>query len=402
MITLDGVSTSKRLGLAVLVVVLALAAGCTDDSTTAGRTVTTALPAPTTTTVAPAAVTETPADGTTDVNPSEPVSLAVTGGTLRDVTLTNPDGKVVKGALDPAATSYTTGEVLGYGSTYTWAGTAVNPAGTATPVTGSFATVDPAATVGARLNIGDDQTVGIAAPIIVQFASSVAGKTDLQKRMVVTTTPPTEGAWVWLPDSQGGSRAHWRPKDYWKPGTTVDVALNLYGAGYGGGNYAKTDMDLHFTIGRAQIVRADVPTHRMQVIRDGEAVMDIPVSYGKADEDRNTTRSGVHVVTEKIENKLMSNPPYYENVLEHWSVRISNNGEFIHANPETVGVQGSANVSNGCVNLNTDNARRYFDSALYGDPVEVTGTAVALSAADGDIYDWSIPWEKWLALSQAP
>ena len=39
----------------------------------------------------------------------------------------------------------------------------------------------------------------------------------------------------------------------------------------------------------------------------------------------------------------------------------------------------------------------WFESAIYGDPVEVTGTSVPLSAADGDIYDWSYTWDEWLA-----
>ena len=33
----------------------------------------------------------------------------------------------------------------------------------------------------------------------------------------------------------------------------------------------------------------------------------------------------------------------------------------------------------------------YGDSASYGNPVQVTGTGVPLSAAAGDIYDWAIP-----------
>ena len=41
---------------------------------------------------------------------------------------------------------------------------------------------------------------------------------------------------------------------------------------------------------------------------------------------------------------------------------------------------------------------------MYGlvgrpDPVEVTGTSVPLSAADGDIYDWAYTWDEWLAKS---
>jgi hypothetical protein len=51
------------------------------------------------------------------------------------------------------------------------------------------------------------------------------------------------------------------------------------------------------------------------------------------------------------------------------------------------------------VNLATDDAKAYYDTGLYGDPVEVTGTPVKLSAQDGDIWDWTLSWDQWKALS---
>ena len=48
-------------------------------------------------------------------------------------------------------------------------------------------------------------------------------------------------------------------------------------------------------------------------------------------------------------------------LVEKWAVRISNNGEFIHANPASTAAQGSANVTHGCVNLSIDNAKAYYD-----------------------------------------
>jgi len=80
-------------------------------------------------------------------------------------------------------------------------------------------------------------------------------------------------------------------------------------------------------------------------------------------------------------------------------VRISDNGEFIHQNQNTVADQGVDNVSHGCINLSAQNAQAYYQSAIYGDPVQVTGTSVPLSAADGDIYDWAIPWNQWTTKS---
>ncbi|MCX6462121.1 MAG: L,D-transpeptidase, partial [Pseudonocardiales bacterium] len=81
------------------------------------------------------------------------------------------------------------------------------------------------------------------------------------------------------------------------------------------------------------------------------------------------------------------------------AVRISNNGEFIHANPASAAAQGSSNVTHGCINLSTADARAYFDTALYGDPVEVTGSDVPLAERDGDVWDWTLSWEQWQALS---
>ena len=89
----------------------------------------------------------------------------------------------------------------------------------------------------------------------------------------------------------------------------------------------------------------------------------------------------------------------YSNVPEKWAVRISDNGEFIHQNQYTVADQGVVNVSHGCVNLSAESAQAYFESAIYGDPVQVTGTSVQLSAADGDIYDWALSWDQWKALA---
>jgi lipoprotein-anchoring transpeptidase ErfK/SrfK len=346
-----------------------------------------------------AKVTVMPAADSADLSPTAPVSVRVEDATLRDVALTNANGKLVAGLLSPDATAFTVTEPLGYGATYTWSGTAVGTDNKPVPVAGSFTTIEPQSTTSAQVQIADGQTVGIAAPIILQFDDNITDKAAVERALFVTTNPPTVGSWAWLPDDSGGSRAHWRPQNYWVPGTTVHLDAKLYGVDFGDGAYGASDLTSDFAIGRSQIVEAEATSHRMQVIRDGAVIFDFPVSYGQGNEARNVTRSGIHVVSEKHEDFRMSNPPFYENVRERWAVRISNNGEFIHANPETTGVQGSSNVTNGCINLSPEDAAAYFPTALYGDPVEVTGTRIDLSAADGDIYDWTIDWPTWLSMS---
>jgi lipoprotein-anchoring transpeptidase ErfK/SrfK len=292
----------------------------------------------------------------------------------------------VAGALSEDGHTWTTTEPLGYGKSYTYTGSATGADGTMVPVTGSFTTVTPKELVSGTLNIHDGDTVGVAAPIILQFDDHVADRAAVQRVLQVQTSVPTEGSWAWLSDDNGG--------------TQVTVAAKLYGVNHGDGMWGQEDLNLHFTVGRAQIVKADVTSHRLVVVRDGKVVMDFPASYGLGSDPDRVTRSGTHVVMSKSPLFLMSNPAYgYVNFPSHWSVRISNNGEFIHANPETTGVQGSANVTHGCVNLSTAHAKEYFDTAIFGDPVEVTGSRIAMSPADGDIYDWTVPWDKWVSMS---
>jgi lipoprotein-anchoring transpeptidase ErfK/SrfK len=342
-----------------------------------------------------------PANAARDVLPTAPVGIQVSGGWLQRVTLTNPDGKVVAGTLNRERTAYTTSVPLGYGVTYTWGGSVVGRDGKAMPVEGAFTTVTPDTQVSGQFQLADGQVVGVAAPIILQFDESISDKAAVEKALQVTTDPPVEGSWAWLPDEAEGSRVHWRTREYYPAGAKVRVDAKLYGVSFGDGAYGAQDSTLDFEIGRRQVVKAEASSHRIQVLNaEGAVIMDFPCSYGEGDLDRNVTRSGVHVVSEKYEDFYMTNPAAgYANIRERFAVRISNNGEFIHANPASSGAQGNTNVTNGCINLSIEDAQQYFNSAIYGDPVEVTGTRIQLSYADGDIWDWAIPWDEWTSMS---
>ena len=346
-------------------------------------------------------ITFTPANATADAPPIGKVGVTITNGSLQNVTLTNPEGRVVAGAVNRERTAYTVTEPLGYGVVYTWGGSAVGDDGKTVQLTGNFTTIDPQVKVNGQFQLADGQVVGIAAPVILQFDSSISDKASVEKALTVTTTPPVEGSWAWLPDEVGGSRAHWRTREYYPSGTKVNVAANIYGVPFGDGAYGGDNVTLDFEIGRRQLVKADASSHRIQVLDAGGAViMDFPCSYGEGDLDRNVTRSGIHVVTEKYDDFYMTNPAAgYANVRERFAVRISNNGEFIHANPASSDAQGNSNVTNGCINLSLTDAEQYFNTAMYGDPVEVTNTRLDLSYADGDIWDWAVSWDDWKAMS---
>ncbi len=344
-----------------------------------------------------------PANAAADVVPTAQVSVEVRDGWFQHVALTNSAGKAIAGNLNQDRTLYALTEPLGYDSTYTWTGSVVGHDGKPVAVAGRFTTVSPTKKVDGGFQLGDGQTVGIAAPVIIQFDASISDKAAVERALKVVTDPPVEGSWAWLPDESRGSRVHYRTREYYPAGTKVSVDAKLYGVPFGDGAYGAQDISLSFNVGRRQIVKAEVSSHRIQVMRDEGLIMDFPCSYGEADKARNVTRNGIHVVTEKYSDFYMSNPAAgYSNAHERWAVRISNNGEFIHANPMSSGAQGNSNVTNGCINLSTSDAQQYYSSALYGDPVEVTGSTIQLSYSDGDVWDWAVDWDTWTGMSALP
>ncbi len=363
---------------------------------------------------APAAsVSATPALGSTGISPSAPISIAATHGRIASLTMTNTDGKVVQGSLSGDGSRWTLGEDLGYDKTYTVTGIATGADGRSVPIDGNFSTVSPDDEVNAMIAPADGEVVGIAESIIVHFPSKPENTDAVEKALTVTTTPHVEGAWAWI-HHDGGWGIDWRPKNYWPAGTKVHVDAKLYGVEFSPGEFGAGDVTSDFTIGRSQVVYADANSYQI-VIKQGCTAMKDPgscrstvatydASYGKGDrsdsKDPNlVTRSGIHVVSELLSQHIMvGSPPYTYHSVEYWDARISDNGEFIHENPNTVGDQGNTNVSHGCINLSPKNAESYFKSALLGDPVEVTGTSVQLSAADGDVFDWTFPWSEWLNL----
>ncbi|KAA2264966.1 L,D-transpeptidase [Solihabitans fulvus] len=346
----------------------------------------------------PAKVATEPANGTDGVSPAGPFRVTVTDGTLTVVTLTNPDGKQIDGQLAADKLSWTAAGALGYDKTYTWAGTAIGKDSKEVPVAGSFHTLAPARKIGAEINVADNATYGIAMPISLTFSSPVKDKVAVQKALTVQTSVPTPGAWAWLSDTV----AHWRPQNYWTPGTKVTVTAKIYGVPFGNGAYGLDDLAANFAIGRSEIVRGNTQTHRLVVIKDGQQIFDFPASYGLDSDPGRVTHSGTHVVMEKAEIVSMSNLQYgYKDVKVPWGVRIDNFGEYIHGYEGSRAQQGNTNVSHGCANLAPENAKLFYDQTLMGDPVEITGTNIPFTLQDGDYSDWTLDWAAWTAKSAA-
>ncbi|HEY1843181.1 MAG TPA: Ig-like domain-containing protein, partial [Mycobacterium sp.] len=172
---------------------------------------------------AEATVTYRPADKSTKVLPTAPVSAEIRDGWFQHIALTNSAGKVVAGTLNRDRTLYAVTEPLGYDATYSWSGTAVGHDGKALPLKGEITTVAPTKVIDGGFQLADGQTVGVAAPVIIQFDGPIADKAAVERALKVTAEPPVEGSWAWLPDEVGGARVHWRSREYYPAGTKVNV-----------------------------------------------------------------------------------------------------------------------------------------------------------------------------------
>ncbi|HET9140599.1 L,D-transpeptidase [Actinophytocola sp.] len=343
-----------------------------------------------------AKITAVPAANAKDVAVSEPVRITVTDGTLTEVKLTSPEGKEVAGKLADDKLSWTNTEPLGYGKSYSYAAKATDANSRTAELKGSFTTVNPDKQVRATINPIDNATVGVGMPISLKFDSPPKDRAAVQKALSVTTSKgEVEGSWGWLSDRQ----VDWRPKEYWPANITVTVTAKLYGVPYGNGAFGRSDLSTKFTVGRNQVTKINTPDHQMVVYRDGSQVASYPSSNGKDSDPNLNTPNGTMIIMSKEPIGDFSNPQYgYTNVKKKWSLRISNHGEYIHENEENHANIGKVNSSHGCVNLFEPDAKAFFDSALIGDPVEVTGSQANMPTTS-DVNDWLFSWEKWKSMS---
>ncbi|AZI58871.1 L,D-transpeptidase [Nakamurella antarctica] len=385
-------------------------AAARDESSTTTAPGTEAETAGTTPSVEPGLnIVSMPSFGSADLAPVTAVTITVFNASITALAVTSDtDQAALTGQISPDGSTWTLTERMSYATTYEVSGKATGRDGVEAPITGTYSTVAPADTQRASFQLIEGGVYGVAVPIIVTFAGTVADKAAAERTFkVVTDKDDIEGSWAWLQeeDIQGTgtfqSRAHFRPEEYWPGNTNVTVTADLYGVNLGGGAWGREDLARNFTIGRSQITIADVNTFRLVVNVDGVESKNYPVSYGRSTEDPELeTRSGVHVVQEKFDVFEMCNPKYgYCGFKANWAVRISNNGEFIHENAAVTASLGIENVSHGCVNMSPADAKDFYDNALYGDPVEVSGTSTQLSPADGDIFDWTYSYQQWRTFS---
>lgn len=237
----------------------------------------------------------------------------------------------------------------------------------------------------------DGETVGVAMPISVVFASGVpdAQRKAVEQAMTVTSSTPVTGAWHWFSER----RVDFRAKGFWKSGT--DVTLTTH---FGRATEKRT-----FTIGDDVRTHVYVRQHRTVVTKDGKVLRTMPSDAGSPDWP---TWTGTMAVVNKEATVRMDScsvhiscdkgsSNYYDLELP-WDVRITWSGTFLHYSPADP-QPGHANGSHGCVHLSYADAKWFYELSKPGDPVIVTGSARPKADADNGYAGFNLSWADWVA-----
>ena len=352
---------------------------------------------------APLNLAVTPDDGADGLPISTEIGTEVTGGEITEVTLRAAGGGRVEGDLRADATSWVPARPLAPSTSYTAEVTAAGAGGTTATERIAFTTMAaPARRTGTGLYMFDGGEYGVAMPVVVEFVEPVPeeARAGVQRRLFVTTDPPQPGVWHWVPS---GSQVFYRAREYWRPGTEISVRVALDGHPTGDGRYGDTDRTATATIGDELIMEVDNETKHMYVYSGGELLREMPVSLGKPS---TPSSYGTMVVMSKETETVFDTfaelgPDEGYRIDISYALRLTWQGEFIHAAPWSVADQGVRNVSHGCVNLSWDNAEWLFGRTKVGDPVTVRDTERGLDDGNGWTA-WDMTWEEYVEGSALP
>jgi lipoprotein-anchoring transpeptidase ErfK/SrfK len=202
------------------------------------------------------------------------------------------------------------------------------------------------------------EVVGVAHPVVVTFTGPVANRAAAERSIRIVSAEKPTGQFSWLSDNV----AQWNPDGFWPAHSRITVKAG--------------PTITEFNTGAAVVGVADIDAHTFTVSIDDQVVREMPASMGKA---KFPTPVGSFSVLRKERTVVMDSrtigipldDPEGYRLTVHYAVRITSGGVYVHSAPWSLGSQGYANVSHGCINLSPDNAAWYFDTVGVGDPVIV-------------------------------
>lgn len=205
---------------------------------------------------------------------------------------------------------------------------------------------------------GPAQVVGVAYPVTVSFADPVRNRAQTEQGITFSAPAVPDGSYEWLDDST----VRFTPAGFWPAHSTISVqASGLKSA---------------FETGAQVVGVADISAHTFTVSIDGVVAREMPASMGKP---RFSTPIGQFTALEKqsvvvMDSRTIGIPlddPEGYKLTVYDAVRVNWGGVYVHGAPWSVGSQGYANVSHGCINLSPDNADWYYNNVSIGDPIIV-------------------------------
>ncbi|MFJ1650515.1 Ig-like domain-containing protein [Streptomyces sp. NPDC088337] len=252
-------------------------------------------------------------------------------------------------------------------------------------------------------------TVGVGMPVSFNFDKAITDKEAVLSHITVTSSSGQEVSGHWF----GERRLDFRPKEYWEPGSTVTMKLDLDGVEGASGIHVVQSKTVKFTVGRSQVSLVDMNTQTMTVMRDGKVFRKIPISGGSP---QNPTYNGQMVISEKFKKTHMDSSTvgfggdYNLTDVPH-AMRLSTSGTFVHGNywgdPSSF---GSIGTSHGCIGLrdvqgggSDTPAKWFYDHSLVGDVIIVKNSPDSEKSIqpDNGLNGWNMNWETWTGGSAA-
>ncbi|MER8034492.1 Ig-like domain-containing protein [Streptomyces hydrogenans] len=332
----------------------------------------------------------------------KPVSVTAAGGTFSSVTVTDAEGGRLAGKSAEGGARWTSDRKAAPGTSYTVEAVTRTAGGKETTTRSTFTTPEAERVNKLTLAPGKNTTVGIGQPLSIVFDRPVTRKADVERQLKVTTSNGTEGSWGWVTDYSGRDRVDWRPREYWKPGTKVTLEADLNGTDSGDGWFVR-DYRTGFTIGAAQVVKVDLDTKRLTLVKDGRTVRTIPVSGGTPGGDKRSWRGTAVLMAKEgtinMNSETVGLGDAYDKMVDY-SMRLTWSGMYAHAAPWNAGYFGRANKSSGCIGMSDADAASFYASVHVGDPFEIKGADTKGVVAEGNGYGaWNLSWADWKAKS---
>lgn len=222
--------------------------------------------------------------------------------------------------------------------------------------TGVAAVRTPAVAV--SVSPGPGEVVGVAYPVTVSFADPVRDRAQAERGITFSAPTVPDGTYEWLDEST----VRFTPTDFWPAHSPISVQAR--------------GLKSSFETGAQVVGVADLSAYTFTVSIDGVVAREMPASMGKAKfptpigKFTALGKESVVVMDSRTIGIPLDDPEGYK-LTVYDAVRVTWGGVYVHGAPWSVGSQGYANVSHGCINLSPDNADWYYNNVSIGDPIIV-------------------------------